>query len=150
MIPDLRDAYFSAEQVEIASTLASANAVPAKMRGKFGGVFSMAGSLGRVVGPPTLCSLLAWSLESNHPSGGRGGGMDYHLVFVLEAILMIVIFLLGLRSFTLVSMTIPIENRHATYEPFPLVDDRDPAGSDDIAREAIAVPLESGRRRGLH
>lgn len=77
--------------------------------------------------------------------------MDYHLVFVLEAVLMLVIILLGLRSFTLVAMTIPIENRRATYEPFPLVDDWDRAtsSSDGIAGEAIAVPLESGRRRVL-
>lgn len=121
------------------------------MRGKFGGIFSMAGSLGRVIGPPTLSSVLAWSLESTHASGGGGRGVDYHLVFVLEAVLMLVIILLGLRSFTLVAMTIPIENRRATYEPFPLVDDWDRAtsSSDGIAGEASAVPLESGRRRVL-
>lgn len=144
-----RAAYFFAEQMEIASTLASANAVPANMRGKFGGIFSMAGSLGRVIAPPTLSSLLAWSLESTHPSGSGDRGVDYHLVFVLQAIMVVVILLLGLRAFTLVSMTIPIGNRRATYEPFPLIDDRGLASSDGVAGEAIAVPLESGRRRAL-
>lgn len=103
----------------------------------------MVGSVGRVIGPPTLCSLLAWSLEST-------SGVDYHLVFVLEAFLMVVIVLLGLRSFTLASLTIPIEHRHATHELFPLVDNTGRASSDGIAGEAIALQLESGRRRVLH
>lgn len=103
----------------------------------------MVGSVGRVIGPPTLSSLLAWSLEST-------GGVDYHLVFVLEAIFMLVIVLLGLRSFTLASLTIPIEHRHASYEHFPLVDNTGRASSDGIAGEAITPRLEGGRRRVLH
>eukprot|EP00904_Undaria_pinnatifida_P010345 jgi/Undpi1/6440/HiC_scaffold_20.g08921.m1 len=117
---------------EIAATLASANAVPVNMRGKFGGIFSMSGSLGRVIGPATFSSLLAWSLES---TDARGGVVDYHVVFVLAAILMVVIILLGRRSFTLESMTVPIENRGVAYSPFPLVhDDRAPSRRDGIAR----------------
>lgn len=92
----------------------------------------MSGSLGRVIGPATFSSLLAWSLES---TDARGGVVDYHVVFVLAAILMVVIILLGRRSFTLESMTVPIENRGVAYSPFPLVhDDRAPSRRDGIAR----------------
>lgn len=42
--------------------------------------------------------------------------MDYHLVFVLEAILMLVVTLLGRRVLTLEALTIPVEDRSTLYE----------------------------------
>lgn len=100
--------------------LAAANAVPIETRGKVGGVFAVSGSLGRVIGPAGLSSLLAWSL---HDKPLRGGGannalVDCHAVFVVEMVLMVAVIALGRKALTLESLTVPIEHRHgAQYEP---------------------------------
>lgn len=58
-----------------------------------------------------LCTLLAWSLQSSNVL------LDYHAVFVIEMVLMSVIFVLGRKVLTLEALTIPIEDRHgAEYE----------------------------------
>lgn len=99
-------------------SLASANAVPVKMRGKVGGIFAVSGSLGRVIGPAALSSLLAWSLHARSSSDRHNRLVDYHAVFVVEMVLMVVVVLLGRKALTLESLTIPIEHRHgAEYEP---------------------------------
>ena len=100
--------------------LASANAVPVKTRGKVGGIFAVSGSLGRVIGPAALSSLLAWSLHANPPGGGDNTGLvDYHAVFVVETLIMVVVIVLGRKALTLESLTVPIESRRhgAEYEP---------------------------------
>lgn len=93
--------------------LASANAVPVKMRGKVGGMFAVCGALGRAIGPAALSSLLAWSLHADSPSGldNTTGIVDYHAVFVVEMVLMVVVTILGRKAFTLESLTVPIEQR---------------------------------------
>ncbi|CAM9838758.1 unnamed protein product [Ectocarpus sp. 8 AP-2014] len=97
--------------IETAMNLASANAVPVPMRGKIGGIFAVASSFGRVIGPAGLCTLLAWSLQSSNML------LDYHAVFVVEMVLMSVMFVLGRNVLTLEALTIPIEDRHgADYE----------------------------------
>ncbi|CAB1117157.1 unnamed protein product [Ectocarpus sp. CCAP 1310/34] len=97
--------------VETAMNLASANAVPVPMRGKMGGIFAVASSFGRVIGPAGLCTLLAWSLQSSNVL------MDYHAVFVVEMVLMSVMFVLGRNVLTLEALTIPVEDRRgAEYE----------------------------------
>jgi len=105
-----------AVQAETAMTLAWTNSVPAHVRGKIGGVFAVAMGLGRLIGPPALSSLMAWSLHA--PSGrGDNGFVDYHAVFVVEAVVMVGITVLGRKAWTLESLTVPIENRHGTeYE----------------------------------
>lgn len=67
------------------------------------------------MGPAVLSSVLAWSLHSSS-TNGQGGRLDYHLVFVLEAILMLVVTLLGRRVLTLEALTIPVEDRSRRYE----------------------------------
>eukprot|EP00903_Cladosiphon_okamuranus_P010938 g10330.t1 len=104
---------------ETAMNLASANAVPVEMRGKVGGIFAVSGSLGRAIGPAALSNLLAWSLHAN-PSTTAGGNnwlVDYHAVFVVEMLLMVVVLVLGRKALTLESVTVPVEHRHdVAYE----------------------------------
>lgn len=133
--------------------LASANAVPAKMRGKIGGVFAVAGALGRVVGPAALSSLLAWSLDAT-PASGRGNNMlvDYHAVFVVLMGLMVVLTVLGWKALTLESLTVPIENRHGAEYESVSQSSREadtPIGSSDSLAEAAttASRAENGQRR---
>jgi len=98
-------------QVDTALTLAWTNSVPVHVRGKVGGAIAVSISLGSVVGPPALSSLMAWSLGS---SSGRANNVftDYHAVFVIEAVLMAVITALGREALTLETLTVPIENRN--------------------------------------
>ena len=86
--------------------LALSNAVPAHLRGQLSTLLAMSGALGRMIGPAGLSSLLAWSLHRH--SAGVAGLVDYHLVFVIESIVMAIIVLLGLRAFTLESLTTPL------------------------------------------
>eukprot|EP00752_Nemacystus_decipiens_P005351 g4852.t1 len=87
---------------ETAMNLASANAVPVESRGRIGGIFSMSASLGRVIGPAVLSSLLAWSLHADPPGHGDDHWLvDYHAVFVAEMVLMVVVTALGRKSLTL-------------------------------------------------
>lgn len=98
--------------------LASANAVPVEMRGKVGGIFAVSGSLGRVLGPAALSNLLAWSLHAKPLSGRDNWLVNYHAVFVVEMVLMVVVIVLGRKAFTLESLTVPVEHRRgAEYEP---------------------------------
>lgn len=122
--------------------LASANAVPVKMRGKVAGFFTISASLGRAIGPAGFSSLLAWSLGGNKL-------LDYHAMFVVLTILMIVFIILGWKVLTLEALTVSIEDRHLEeYEPVP---HRSPAtnlSSDDIAEGTTAATRETrGPRR---
>lgn len=102
--------------------LASANAVPVEVRGKVGGIFAVSGSLGRTVGPAALSSLLAWSLHANPSTSGGGNNrlVDYHAVFVVEMVLMVVVVVLGRKALTLESLTVPVEHRRGVeYELVP-------------------------------
>ena len=56
------------------------------------------------MGPAGLSSLLAWSFH--RPSIGVVV-VDYHLVFMIESIFMVMIVILGFRTFTLESLTLP-------------------------------------------
>lgn len=139
------------EQAGTALILVSANAVPANVRGQFGGLFAVAGSLGRALGPAVLSSLLAWSLHSPSSSSANGLGgpfVDYHLVFVLEAILMLVVTLLGMKVFTLEALTIPVEDRPRLYEALE-VEQRDDCSDVDNGVLLVEVHIENGacRRR---
>lgn len=118
-------------QVETALTLAWTNSIQGHVRGKIGGVFAVASSLGNALGPPALSSLLAWSLQAS--ASGRGSKkrlVDYHAVFVVEAILMVVITVLGRKVLTLQSLTVPIETRRGVeYESLSLSSGEDTAPS---------------------
>jgi len=87
--------------------IALANAVPAHLRGQLSTLVAVGGSLGRIIGPAGLSSLLAWSLYC--PPTKYGGLVDYHLVFVIESIIMVVIVLIGSCTFTLASLTKPVD-----------------------------------------
>lgn len=99
-------------------SLASANAVPVKTRGRVGGIFAVSSALGRAIGPAALSSLLAWSLDVAPGSGGGNNVLvDYHAVFVVLMVLMVAVFVLGLKALTLESLTVPVEDRHGeAYE----------------------------------
>lgn len=60
--------------------------------------------------------------------------MDYHLVFVLEAILMLVVTLLGRRILTLEALTIPVEDRSRPYRALEVEqrDDRSVPNGDTL------------------
>ena len=100
------------KQAETAMNLASANAVSVERRGKVGGIFAVSGSLGRVIGPAALSSLLAWSLRANHRGGEDDARLvDYHAVFVVEMLVMVVVIVLGRKALTPESLMVPIEHR---------------------------------------
>lgn len=123
--------------------LASANAVPVKMRGKVAGFFTISASLGRAIGPAGCSALLAWSLGSNKL-------FDYHAMFVVLMILMVVVVVLGRKALTLEALTVSIENRHlAEYESVPHLSVSSPANvsNDNLADVTIAAARGNGRPR---
>lgn len=69
------------------------------------GMFTVAETLGRAIGPAAFGSMLAWSVEHNSMA-------DYHLVFMIQSILMFVVVAIGWRTLTLERMTLPTEDRH--------------------------------------
>lgn len=132
--------------------LASANAVPVQMRGKIGGVFAFASALGRVIGPAALSSLLAWSLDTTRSGRGHSVLIDYHAVFVVLTLLMVVVVVLGLNLLTLESLTIPVEDRHGKEYESVAQSSREadtPMNSSDRLHEAATTEsrVENGQRR---
>lgn len=105
--PSLLNPPPSVEQYETATTVAMANAVPAHMRGQLSALVGVGGALGRIAGPASLSNLLAWSLS--YSSAKYGWLVDYHLVFVIESIVMVIVVLLGFHALTLASLTTPVE-----------------------------------------
>ncbi|CAN0413405.1 unnamed protein product [Pylaiella littoralis] len=135
-----------ASVAETAVNLASANAVPVKMRGKVGGVFAVAAAVGRVIGPAAFSSLLAWSLNVA-PGRGRSINVlvDYHALFVVLMVLMVVVIMLGLKALTLESLTVPVEDRHG--EEYLSVS-QSISSSDSFAEATITDSrVDNGQRR---
>ncbi|CAN0449076.1 unnamed protein product [Pylaiella littoralis] len=135
-----------ASVAETAVNLASANAVPVKMRGKVGGVFAVAAAVGKVIGPAALSSLLAWSLNVA-PGRGRSINVlvDYHALFVVLMVLMVVVIMLGLKALTLESLTVPVEDRHG--EEYLSVS-QSISSSDSFAEATITDSrVDNGQRR---
>lgn len=90
-------------QLETGIILASTKAVPAYLRGRFGGIVAVVGALGRAIGPVVLCILLAWSLD--FPAKGVEQGlvgwiMSYRFVFIIQSFNVAIMLILGLRIFT--------------------------------------------------
>lgn len=125
-------------------SLASANAVPVKTRGRVGGIFAVAGAFGRAIGPAALSSLLAWSLDATPSSGGGNNVLvDYHAVFVVLMVLMVVVFVLGLKALTLESLTVPVEDRRGeAYESVSLS-----TGDTDAPLSAAAITSSRRQQR---
>ncbi len=143
-----------AVQVETAMTLAWTNSVPVHVRGKVGGAFAVVMSLGSVVGPPALSSLMAWSLQTPSGQGNdKYWPVDYHAVFVVEAVLMVVITVLGREALTLESLTLPIERRRDMgYDALSQSSGEasTPSGSGESLTEAVVATtwrMENGQRR---
>lgn len=90
-----------------------------------------------------LCTLLAWSLESSNVL------LDYHAVFVVEMVLMSVIFVLGRNVLTLEALTIPIEDRHgAEYESISVPStDSTNTSSETFAGDTMATSKVDNRPR---
>ena len=133
-------------QAETALTLAWTNSVPVEVRGKVGGVFAVAMGLGTVVGPPALSIFMAWSLQAHNRL------VDYHAVFVAEAILMVFITVLGRKALTLESLTVPVENRQGVeYESLSQSSGgaRTPSSAEESLVEVITTArrVENGQRR---
>lgn len=88
----------------LALTVASTSIVPQAQRGKLGGLFMTAESLGRFLGPASFSSTFAWSISTSAP-----GWIDYHFVFYLSAAIIAAVLALGWRTFTLEALTKPAD-----------------------------------------
>ena len=75
-------------------TVASTSVVPQQQRGKLSGMFNTAESLGRFMGPASFSIMFAWSI-----SPSARGWVDFHLVFILPAVVMAAILALSWNSF---------------------------------------------------
>lgn len=114
----------------IALTVLSTAAVPPNQRGKFGGLFITAESIGRFMGPAGFSNMYAWSISPSAKSLG------YRFVFVLAAIFMGVVGLMGWRILSAENLPGPTA-KVAGSDPT--------AGIGSTERKAAQEPLASSR-----
>lgn len=88
------------EQISLALSLGSTTLVPSRMRGKLGGLYNTAESLGRFSGPVGYSTTYAWSVS---PSAleAFGGWIDYHLVFCVSALALVLAGVVSWKTMTL-------------------------------------------------
>ncbi|CAM9933856.1 unnamed protein product [Scytosiphon promiscuus] len=89
---------------KLALTVTSTNIVPQHQRGKLGGLFMTAESLGRFLGPASFSTTFAWSISTYAP-----GWVNYHFVFYLSAATMVAVLALSWRAFTVEDPAKPSE-----------------------------------------
>ncbi|CAN0081848.1 unnamed protein product [Ectocarpus sp. 12 AP-2014] len=73
--------------VTLTMSVGSTTLVPSRMRGKLGGLYNMAESLGRFLGPAGFAISYAWSVSPSS-SAARPGWVDFRFVFWASAVLL--------------------------------------------------------------
>lgn len=92
----------------IALSVASTNIVPAGLRGKFGGLFYTAESLGRFTAAASFSVMYAWSVSSS-----SFGWIDHRLVFYAFALALATMTIVAWRTLT---ADIFVERKEAAVE----------------------------------
>ncbi|CAM9674846.1 unnamed protein product, partial [Ectocarpus sp. 6 AP-2014] len=85
--------------ISLALSLGSTTLVPSRMRGKLGGLYNTAESLGRFCGPVGYATTYAWSVSPSTLEA-FGGWVDYHLVFCASALALVVVGVMAWRTLT--------------------------------------------------
>ncbi|CAB1097633.1 unnamed protein product [Ectocarpus sp. CCAP 1310/34] len=85
--------------ITLALSLGSTTLVPSRMRGKLGGLYNTAESLGRFCGPVGYATTYAWSVSPSTLEA-FGGWVDYHFVFYLSALALVVVGVMAWRTLT--------------------------------------------------
>lgn len=89
-------------QINLALVVASTSMVPDKMRARLGGLFNMAESVGRFLGPAGYATIFAWSVS---PSAYDWVG--HRFVFYMSAIAIVVVTAVGWKSLALDRLVVP-------------------------------------------
>lgn len=103
-------------QVNLALAVASTSMVPTKMRGKLGGLYNTAESLGRFLGPAGFSVTYAWSISSS-----AFEWVDYHFVFYFSAFVLFGVAVLGWRTLTLEKLMSSSEREDAAPVPVTIL-----------------------------
>ncbi|CAM9674916.1 unnamed protein product [Ectocarpus sp. 6 AP-2014] len=85
--------------VDLALSIGSTTLVPSNMRGKLGGLFNTAESLGRFIGPAGYAIVYAWSVSPS-TLDAFGGWVDYRFVFYASAAALALVAALAWRTLT--------------------------------------------------
>ena len=117
------------QQVFINVALATNNAVDPSQRGTVNGLSMTLGSLAKAAGPTAASTVFAWSIHRRRPFP-----FDYHLIFYLLALGMVVV--------TVVSWNVVI----SPVEPEPKGTPAAPrAVAEEAPEEGIVIGLSSGK-----
>eukprot|EP00752_Nemacystus_decipiens_P004106 g3756.t1 len=99
-------ATFCLGAVNLALVIGSTNLVSANMRGKLGGIFNMAESLGRFLGPAGYSITYAWSVSASTLQA-YGGWVDYRFAFYASSVILAVVGKLAWGTLTLENLMKP-------------------------------------------
>ena len=93
-------------QVSLALEIGSTSLVSTNMRGKLGGLFNTAESLGRFLGPAGYSVTYAWSVSISTLQA-YGGWVDYRFVFYASAVVIAVMGTLAWNTLTIENLMKP-------------------------------------------
>lgn len=136
-------------QADVGMQLAGTNPVPPRLRGKLSGLFLMAQSIGRTIGPVLFATTFAWSIS---PEARGLPLVDHRLTFTMAACLIGSVAVLGIRTLTTETMTYvaddPLESPYVELSPRPRNASNDATLSPCTEKWGEAESTVTGNRKG--